>query len=576
MKLRRLGVINYKSFADSHEIEFAGINILIGRNNSGKSALIRAAHLIQRGSDYSLRDIRLGTEAAEIQYDLEDPWPGLLSSAGALEVGELVRATVQITPKSPPDNLSTSMGRSQTNFQYISDHEPGNFIYTYLSKRKVTVFDQVVNRDKTNTVSNSLRYLVSKVDRLANPDHPKSQEYSDLCNSVLGFRVSSIASEQGHQAGILVGGVSYIPIEDMGEGVSSLLGLITDLCVADGNLFLIEEPENDIHPEGLKTILRVIAEKSSSNQFIISTHSNIVMKYLGSEPKSKIFNVELQYQPGIIPTSAIVEIGSAPEERMQVLRQLGYEYYDFDLWEGWLILEESSAEIIIRDYLVPWFAPKLSRIRTISANGTGNIEAVFDDFYRLFLFTHLQPQYRGRAWVIADGEESGVKVIQRLATKYASWSPDHFRTWAERDFERYYPSRFASDIDEALSKSGQAKKSAKKSLLSTVKLFCNEHAEEAKRDFQKSASEVISVLQEIETRLFTVLFTSGTMRSPWSVELTTCFVRYGQCVAYRRSPGLAPLPRPSDRCRELAERDHCSRVCGCAATDVLRDAASSY
>jgi hypothetical protein len=495
--------MNYKSFADSNEIELGGINILIGRNNSGKSALIRAAHLIQKGASYSLRDIRLGKEFAEVQYDLEDLSPGLLHVVGAVEVGALVRASVQIAPNSQPTQLVTVMGRSQTNLQYISDHEPNNFIYTYLSKRKVTVFDEVVNRDRTNTVSNTLQYLVSKVDRLANPDHPKSQEYSDLCKSVLGFRISSIASARGHQAGILVSGDNYIPIEDMGEGVSSLLGLITDLCVADGNLFLIEEPENDIHPEGLKTILQVIAEKSSTNQFIISTHSNIVMKYLGSEPHSKIFNVELQYQPGIVPTSAIHATGTAPEERMLVLRQLGYEYYDFDLWEGWLILEESSAEIIVRDYLVPWFAPKLSRVRTISADGTGNMEAVFDDFYRLFLFTHLQPQYKGRTWVIADGEESGVEVVQRLAAKYTSWSTDHFRTWAERDFEHYYPVRFASDINAALSKSGEAKRAAKKSLLSAVKLFCNEHAEEAKTDFQESASEVISFLQEIEAHLFT-------------------------------------------------------------------------
>ena len=32
------------------------------------------------------------------------------------------------------------------------------------------------------------------------------------------------------------------------------------------------------------------------------------------------------------------------------------------------------------------------------------------------------------------------------------------------------------------------------------------------------------------------------------------------------------LPRPSDRCRELAGQDHCSRVCGCAATDAPRRA----
>src|SRR5262249_19596834 len=155
--------------------------------------------------------------------------------------------------------------------------------------------------------------------------------------------------------GIPVGKHDFIYVEDMGEGVSSLLGLIASLCMADGNLLLIEEPENDIHPEGLKALLRSIVEKSANNQFIVSTHSNIVTKHLGAAPGGKVFKVELNYQPGQVPTSTIEEIPGTPEARIDVLRELGYELYDFDLWNGWLILEEASAERIIRDYLIPWF-----------------------------------------------------------------------------------------------------------------------------------------------------------------------------------------------------------------------------
>lgn len=502
MRIGKLQIINYRSFADSYEVDLESINVLVGRNNSGKSAFIHAAHLIQDGADYDLRDIRRGEESCEVLYSLEDILSTLIGRAGVVEVGVPVSATVKIDEKSSPTNLATTMGEGRTNYRFIPNREPDNFIYTYFSKRKVTAFDQAVNLEKTRAVSNNLQFLVAKVDRLANPDHPKSQEYSELCMSVLGFRVSSVASPHGHQAGILVGRDDYIPIEDMGEGVSSLLGLITDLCVADGNLFLIEEPENDIHPEGLKTILQVILQKSSRNQFIISTHSNIVMRYLGSAEHSKVFNTELTYQPGSLPTSTIHEVQATPQARMRVLQQLGYELYDFDLWEGWIILEESSAEIIIRNYLIPWFAPRLSRVRTIAAGGTGKIEPLFEDFYRLFLFTHLQPQYYGRAWVIADGDDSGKEVIQRLSGKYRSWPPEHFRTWAENDFERYYPARFSTEIDAALSKSGQEKRRAKEALLSDVKRFCDEHADDAKRDFEASASEVISVLQEIERHLF--------------------------------------------------------------------------
>jgi hypothetical protein len=242
--------------------------------------------------------------------------------------------------------------------------EPDNFIYTYLSKRKVTAFDQTVNWQKTIAVSSNLQNLVSKVARLANPDHPNASEYTELCKELLGFRISAIASPGGQQAGIPVGAYGYIPIEEMGEGVSSLLGLITDLCMAEGNLFLIEEPENDIHPEGLKALLKVIVDKSETNQFIVSTHSNIVTRYLGSAPESRVFELESTYTPNQIPTSYIREVEPTAVARIEVLRRLGYELSDFDLWDGWLILEESSAEIIIR-YLVPWFAPELSRFEQL-------------------------------------------------------------------------------------------------------------------------------------------------------------------------------------------------------------------
>jgi hypothetical protein len=502
MKISKLRIVNYKSFADSGEISLGSINVLTGRNNSGKSAFIHAAHLIQTGADYNLRDIRRGADFCEVSYSLEDLQPALLARVGAIEVGTPVPAIVQIQERVAPTNLATSIGDARTNYQLIQNREPENFIYTYFSKRKVTAFDQVVNQEKTVTVSNNLQYLVAKVDRLANQDYPKSQEYSELCRSILGFRVSAVASPNGHQAGILVGPADYIPIEDMGEGVSSLLGLITDLCVADGNLFLIEELENDIHPEGLKTILQVILEKSSSNQFIISTHSNIVLRYLGSAPGSRVFNTELEYQPGSVPTSTIREVDATPQARMRVLQRLGYELYDFDLWEGWLFLEESSAEVIIRNYLIPWFTPRLSRIRTISAGGTSKIEPLFEDFHRLFLFTHLQPQYYGRAWVIADGDASGREVMQRLADKYSGWPPGHFRNWTESDFERYYPNRFSAIVDDALSKNGQEKRSAKQRVLSDVKQFCNEQEDDAKEEFETSALEVITTLQEIERNLF--------------------------------------------------------------------------
>jgi hypothetical protein len=508
MKLSTIQIEDYKSFDDSGVIPLGQINIVVGRNNSGKSALIQAARNIQEGAVFSPGDIRIGTNLYTITYGLEGAQGNRHNSS--IPDKPSVKLELRV-----PGNRTTLGG-----IQYMADdatnlgsgpiiraQEPTNFVYTYLSKRKVMVFDKVVDQNKTLAVNDNLQYLVAKVARLSNPTHPKYQEYTSLCEKVLGFVVSEHAAPGGQQAGIPVGNFDYIPIEAMGEGVSSLLGLITDLCMADENLFLLEELENDIHPEGLKAVLEVIIEKSQHSQFIVSTHSNIVTKYLGAAPGSRVFNVSLDYEPGRVPTSTIREVGSTPEARIEVLRQLGYELYDFDLWEGWLILEESSAEVIIR-YLIPWFVPDLSRIRTVAAGGTSKVEPTFEDFRRLFLFAHLERQYKGRAWVIVDDDDEGKRIMAGLRDKHKDWPAEHFNTWRQADFEHYYPRRFDSQVQAALAMSHDAKRAAKKQLLDEVKAWCDANPEEARAELEQSAADVIDRLKAIQQSLFKPSHTS--------------------------------------------------------------------
>ncbi|MFG2622314.1 AAA family ATPase [Streptomyces sp. NPDC048507] len=49
MSLRRMALTNYRCFADSEDIELAPLTVILGRNNSGKSALVRAPLVIGTG-----------------------------------------------------------------------------------------------------------------------------------------------------------------------------------------------------------------------------------------------------------------------------------------------------------------------------------------------------------------------------------------------------------------------------------------------------------------------------------------------------------------------------------------------
>lgn len=390
--------------------------------------------------------------------------------------------------------------------QGISNEMPKNFIQLYLSRRKVSSYKEEINSKALNTVTGNFSNLYAKIDYLSNPQTDGYKQYIEACVDILGFPVTAIYSDSGKKAAYLLNsskGIS-ISLDSMGEGVPNLIGLIVELCLAEDKLFLIEELENDIHPEALKKILKLISEKSYTNQFIITTHSNIVLKYLGSQAESKLFRVKMNLEDRI-PTSTINEVGNSVEARLEVLEELGYEFVDFYMWSGWLILEEASAEKIIREHLIPWFAPELSgRLKTFSARSSSEIKKKFDTFNNLFVFLHLQPVYKNSAWVVIDAGDEEEKIINELKELYtpSGWNKENLLQFSKHDFEQYYPDQFKSQVDNILeTQDKQKRRKMKNDLVKEVDNWIKENNVYAKEAFKKSASNVIEILLEIKSSL---------------------------------------------------------------------------
>jgi hypothetical protein len=185
---------------------------------------------------------------------------------------------------------------------------------------------------------------------------------------------------------------------------------------------------------------------------------------------------------------------------MAILKELGYAPSDFELWEGWLIFEESSAERIIREFLIPMFAPKLSKYRTLAANGIDEVEPTFNDFFRLVRFNHLEEIYRQSTWVRVDGDEIGTTTVERLQSSYSGWDKERFGCFSLPQFEHYYPYHFKNEVIQALGISNKAeRRAAKRNLLLNVLQWLNEDDSRARQALEESASEVIAFLRLVET-----------------------------------------------------------------------------
>ncbi|NOS94617.1 MAG: AAA family ATPase [Cyclobacteriaceae bacterium] len=503
MKITGIEIKNLRGFLEVPKTQFSkSINVFIGPNNAGKTTILNTIFNIQRVVLNS-QDVTIGQTTNIIKLYFEGKHLPFIPDNSGLDsfIFELLNGV---------RNLGVTTGGRSGWPSQIPEHEPLNLIYPYLSKRKTAGYQDVINESNANSVIGNFTNLFSKIDRLVTPQfQPGNRQYVKACDEILGFQVSSLAKGGGKQAVYFVHNLEHIPLTSMGEGVANVLGLITDLCVAEERIFLIEEPENDIHPKALKALLNLIVEKSQSNQFFISTHSNIVMKYLGASNNSKVFHIsnsigQIADRPNLF-VSTLKEVSNNPEERREVLQELGYDFFDFDLWKGWLFLEESSAEIIIRDYLIDWFVkPLKGKIRTFSAGGSSAVIPKFEDFDKLFIFLHLEPTYKNKVWVIIDTGEEEEGIIKKIKEKYtkAGWNESNFSQFSEHDFEKYYPSNFKLKVDGIISITDkQKRRNAKKQLLDEVKQWIALHEDEAKEKFKESAKEVIEKLKQISKEI---------------------------------------------------------------------------
>jgi hypothetical protein len=505
MRATHLRLQNFRSFVDSGVIELSGINVLIGANNAGKSTILRGLQQIQQGLPDLFADVRVGATEARIEIglvggSLVSNWITKGSDAAFTYVMQLQSSD----RRSGAINASISAQSQHQNGDIrLAATEPHHFIVPYLSKRKAVGYHEDIREQHVVSIAPDVSNLAAKLSRLGNPAYLAHERYTTACKSILGFVVTAIPSTNGQRPGIYLPDGQTIPIDQLGEGVPNIVHFLASLAVSEGKLFVVEEPENDLHPQALKALLDLVVTSSHKNQFVVSTHSNIVVRHLCAVQGSHLFR--LRPKSDALPIESEIErVPDSADARLAVLSELGYSLSDFELWDGWLVLEESSAERIVRDYLVPWFAPSLSRIRTIASGGASKVSTTFEDLNRLFLFTHLTPAYRESSWVLVDGDDAGLKAIEKLREKFPTYGHDRFRALTKPAFEEYYPAIFSEKARDVLAIGQESdRRAAKRQLLIEVMEWLDCDRDRGVVALAESAIEVIELLRGIEVSLKT-------------------------------------------------------------------------
>lgn len=493
-------MVGIRCFDDTGDLSFGSkFNIFVGQNNAGKSTILRGLLSFQ-GFPMDQSDFRKSVDNSWTSISLGDVLSSDIFSGKTAETGSK-RLIIHMRGSEPNYNdLPThSMNINQ---QWFHQTRPQHVLVPFLAKRKASGFSETINASAHSLMSGLLNNLYAGIDVLATAGHPEHDAYLAATREILGLTVTTKPSINGKVAGFYLDAENFVTLDRMGDGVTETIALITELCLARNKVFVLEEPETNLHPRGLKALLKMVRASAEYNQFFIATHSNVVVRELGGEDDSIVYRV---FRDGDTPQSpsCVEQVERTPEAHMRLLRELGYEFTDFELHEGWLFLEESSAERIIRDILIPYFVPKLrGRLRTFAAGGVNNLEPSVAEFRRLITFVHLQPAYEGRLWVRADGDDAGLKVVESMRQTFPDFDETVLTSFAQSQFEYYYPEQFRVVADQTLAiPEKQQRRRAKIALLEEVLIWTKENKEEAKLAWEISAAEPINLLKLIAKTL---------------------------------------------------------------------------
>ena len=326
MRLLRVDVAFYRSLRDV-SIEFDGIDLFIGTNASGKSAILDTLRFLQEGAQ--ARDFRVpvfsrggivhlawkGQEAQQIELvvSLQDgdktyEWSVKLVRDGyEFQVEEQVS---ELTPQRPPSQLLESnsgegwwwsgeegkqvaLKQASTACALAAAAADASFPARHVAEfvSRWGFFDPhpfLLRRDWTGLDSVRFdpygRNLGETLYALGSSSLEVLDRIVDATRSVVGLplRIEPRESEGRFYFVQDEPGLRY-PVHQMGvsSGTLRMLALMTALLgEPEANLIGIEEPENYVHPAALAAFVEHLLEARDRVQFLVTTHSPLLLDFL--------------------------------------------------------------------------------------------------------------------------------------------------------------------------------------------------------------------------------------------------------------------------------------------------------
>jgi hypothetical protein len=405
---------NFKSFSDSGKIQFLqGFNVILGKNNVGKTALLESLSLFPNGPNPH-RDSKkratqpindLGELDLEVFFQKQELNDVLLSHgniwfpitqqyqnpSAALEFFHKFLSNERIislryrtnggwspikypshgmTP-SPASSMSANIRRSDNfeNFEFSGlSHSNNDNMYEPLSqfiKQNIYSFkaerlNLARSRFGSNSKLNPDASNLAEVLNILQDSRHLFDEYNKLLITVFdnigGVSVRPVENSPDVQIRIWNNNAPphrvdlAQPLSESGTGISQVLAMLYIIITSDSpRVIIIDEPNTFLYPGAVKKLFNIMNNNPVKHQFIISTHSPEVIA--ASDAKS-VHMINWVREESTVEKLSISGVGDMRRSLMELGVKLSDVYgMDYVLWvEG--STEQECFPLIIKHFQI--------------------------------------------------------------------------------------------------------------------------------------------------------------------------------------------------------------------------------
>lgn len=319
MKLVSFTVYNYRSITSSNKIPISDVTILVGKNNEGKSNLLRAISLSMMtlrchqdsSNSFRLRNLYEWTKdyPVSLQKSKREKKESEFTLEFELTQDEVVdfkqRYKHQLNGYLPirisfnQNNIPTlkvvknGKGSKELNAKsryvckYIAQHIEFNYIPAVRTKEDAIreIRRQVMRELAVLENDRTYKEIIQKISSIQEPIMRRLEEtvkttLSDFLPNVSEVSINfenRMTIDRYRDVSISINDGQNTDIENKGDGVKSLvtLALLKNVHINESGMSIvaIEEPEAHLHPEAINRLRETIYSLSSKSQVIISTHN---------------------------------------------------------------------------------------------------------------------------------------------------------------------------------------------------------------------------------------------------------------------------------------------------------------